>query len=112
MAQLIADGGPLPERPGRRGRPGEPYGVLVRAITGQQLSVKAADSIWQRVVDRFGGTPTPEQILADDPDELRVACGFSRARSSTCAASPSTSSPASSSSTGCRTCPTKRSCAS
>ena len=55
--------------------------MLVRAITGQQLSVKAAASIWQRLLDRFGGhAPTPEQILADDPEELRVACGFSRAK--------------------------------
>jgi DNA-3-methyladenine glycosylase II len=80
MAQLIDAGGPLPAKPRRRGRPEEPYGVLVRAITGQQLSVKAADSIWRRVVDRFGGTPTPAQILDDDPEELRVACGFSRAK--------------------------------
>jgi DNA-3-methyladenine glycosylase II len=56
------------------------YGALLRSITGQQLSVKAADSIWKRFVARFGHTPTPEQILADDPEELRVACGFSRAK--------------------------------
>jgi DNA-3-methyladenine glycosylase II len=81
MARLIDDqGGPLPAGGDRRGRE-DPYAVLVRAITGQQLSVKAAASIWQRLLDRFGGaTPTPEQILADDPDELRVACGFSRAK--------------------------------
>jgi DNA-3-methyladenine glycosylase II len=82
MARLIDDlGGPLPADGDRRGRPEDPYAVLVRAITGQQLSVKAAASIWQRLLDRFGGqTPTAEQILADDPDELRVACGFSRAK--------------------------------
>jgi DNA-3-methyladenine glycosylase II len=80
LARLIDEGGPLPAEPVRRGRPEDPYGVLVRAITGQQLSVKAADSIWRRLVDRFGGTPTPEQILADDPDDLRLACGFSRAK--------------------------------
>jgi DNA-3-methyladenine glycosylase II len=80
MARLIDAGGPLPAKPARRGRPEDPYGVLMRAIAGQQLSVKAAASIWQRLVDRFGGIPTPEQILADDPEELRVACGFSRAK--------------------------------
>ena len=81
IARLIDEhGGPLPEGGDRRGRPEDPYAVLVRAITGQQLSVKAAASIWQRVVDRYGRTPTPDQILADDPDELRVACGFSRAK--------------------------------
>ncbi len=81
MARLIDEGGPLPEKLDRRGRPEDPYGVLMRAIAGQQLSVKAAASIWQRLLDRFGGhVPTPEQILVDDPDELRVACGFSRAK--------------------------------
>jgi len=81
MARLIDDfGGPLPAGEDGRGRPEEHYGALVRSITGQQLSVKAAASIWGRVVERFGGTPGPEQILADDPEELRVACGFSRAK--------------------------------
>ncbi len=74
-------GGPLPiDEDGRR-RPADHYGALVRSITGQQLSVKAAAAIWNRVLERFDGrTPTPEQILADDPDELRTACGFSRAK--------------------------------
>jgi DNA-3-methyladenine glycosylase II len=82
MARLIDDfGGPLPTEPDGRGRPDEVYGALVRSITGQQLSVKAAASIWRRLLERFDGqTPTPEQILADDPEELRAACGFSRAK--------------------------------
>jgi DNA-3-methyladenine glycosylase II len=80
LARLIDQGGPLPERDSR-GRPADVYGALVRSITGQQLSVKAAAAIWRRLLDRFGGhTPTPEQILADDPDDLRVAAGFSRAK--------------------------------
>jgi DNA-3-methyladenine glycosylase II len=81
MARLIEEfGGPLPAEQDGRGRPEEHYGALIRSITGQQLSVKAAASIWRRVVDRFGGTPAPEQILADDPEALRAACGFSRAK--------------------------------
>jgi DNA-3-methyladenine glycosylase II len=81
LARLIEEGGALPAEIDRRGRPDDPYGVLMRAIAGQQLSVKAAASIWRKLLDRFGGhVPTPEQILADDPDELRVACGFSRAK--------------------------------
>jgi DNA-3-methyladenine glycosylase II len=81
IARLIDDGGPLPAEPDFRGRPDDRYGALVRGITGQQLSVKAAASIWQRLLDRYGGrTPTPEEILAEDPDELRVAAGFSRAK--------------------------------
>src|SRR5687768_10778947 len=47
MAPLIDDGGALPAKPDRRSRPDGPYGVLLRAIAGQQLSVKAAASIWQ-----------------------------------------------------------------
>jgi DNA-3-methyladenine glycosylase II len=81
LARLIDEGGALPAKMDRRGRPEDPYGVLMRAIAGQQLSVKAAASIWRKLLDRFGGhVPTPEQILADDPDELRVACGFSRGK--------------------------------
>jgi DNA-3-methyladenine glycosylase II len=82
MARLIDDyGGPLPLEPDFHGRPDEAYGALVRGITGQQLSVKAAASIWARFLERYGGhTPTPEQILADDPDALRLAAGFSHAK--------------------------------
>jgi DNA-3-methyladenine glycosylase II len=82
MARLIDEyGGPLPLEPDSRGRPAELYGALVRGIAGQQLSVKAARSIWNRLIERFDGeTPTPEQILADDPEELRAAAGFSRAK--------------------------------
>lgn len=57
------------------------YGALLRAITGQQLSVKAAAAIHGRVLGFFGGeTPTPQQILAADPEELRAAGGLSRAK--------------------------------
>jgi DNA-3-methyladenine glycosylase II len=84
MGRLIDDyGGPLPLEPDSRGRPDELYGALVRGIAGQQLSVKAAAAIWRKLLDRFDGRiPTPQEILADDPDELRVACGFSRAKTS------------------------------
>jgi DNA-3-methyladenine glycosylase II len=61
--------------------PDEHYGALLRAITGQQLSVKAAAAIHQRVLDHFGGrVPAPKEILAVDPEELRVAGGLSRAK--------------------------------
>lgn len=82
MARLIDGwGGPLPLEPDDRGRPADHYGALVRSIAGQQLSVKAARSIWNRLVDRYGGrTPTPREILAEEPEEFRAACGFSRAK--------------------------------
>jgi DNA-3-methyladenine glycosylase II len=53
----------------------------VRAIVGQQLSVLAARAIYGRLTARFGGRPpTPEEILADDPEELRAAAGLSHAK--------------------------------
>jgi DNA-3-methyladenine glycosylase II len=65
----------------RRGRPRDHYGALVRTIVGQQLSTRAARAIYERLTDRFGGrAPTPEEILADDPDELRTAAGLSYAK--------------------------------
>jgi DNA-3-methyladenine glycosylase II len=81
LAALIASLGPLGDA--RAGRPdsGDHYGALVRAIVGQQLSVSAARAIYGRLTERFGGRPpTPKEILADDPEELRAAAGLSRAK--------------------------------
>ena len=65
----------------RAGRPAEHYGALVRSIVGQQLSTKAARAIYGRLAERFGGrAPTPQEVLADDPDALREAAGLSRAK--------------------------------
>ena len=66
----------------RRGRrPGERYGALIRSIVGQQLSTRSAMAIYGRLIDRYGGrTPTPEEVLAEDPEELRVAVGLSHAK--------------------------------
>jgi DNA-3-methyladenine glycosylase II len=65
----------------RRGRTGDRYGTLVRSIVGQQLSTRSASAIYARLIDRYGGrTPTPAEVLADDPDELRVAAGLSHAK--------------------------------
>lgn len=82
MARLIdGHGGALPLGPDGRGRPPELYGALVRSIAGQQLSVKAAAAIYARLEARFDGrTPTPREILDDDPEALRAAAGFSRAK--------------------------------
>lgn len=58
-------------------RPEDPYGALLRAIVGQQLSTKAARTIYLRVVDLFDGTtPTPEQLLEAPEEDLR-GCGLS-----------------------------------
>jgi len=80
MRRLVDEHGPLDEDERRRGRPLEPYGALVRSIVGQQLSTKAARTIYDRLTDMFGGrTPTPAELLAADPDEVRTA-GLSRAK--------------------------------
>lgn len=56
-----------------RDRPRDHYGALVRSIVGQQLSVKAAATIYGRLTDLYDGKPpTPEQILAEDPERLRA----------------------------------------
>jgi DNA-3-methyladenine glycosylase II len=58
-------------------RPADAYGALLRAIVGQQLSTKAARTIYRRVCDLFGGsTPSPEQLLSAGEEELR-GCGLS-----------------------------------
>jgi len=79
MARLIASGGPI-ERDEHRVPP-DLYGALLRAITGQQLSVRAAQAIHGRLLERFGGrSPTPRELLDDDPEEMRAAAGLSRAK--------------------------------
>jgi DNA-3-methyladenine glycosylase II len=55
-------------------RPADAYGALLRAIVGQQLSTKAARTIYLRVLDLFDGhTPAPEQLLEASEDDLRGA---------------------------------------
>lgn len=85
LAKLIEAIGPLSDAREGSGRAGiaskDHYGALVRSITGQQLSVLAARAIYGRLTARFDGRPpTPAQILADDPEELRAAAGLSRAK--------------------------------
>ena len=54
---------------------GEPFMTLARAICGQQISVKAAQSVWDRVCGCVGAI-TPGNVLARKRPELR-ACGLS-----------------------------------
>jgi DNA-3-methyladenine glycosylase II len=80
MAGLIDQIGPLSVRARKRGRPDDAYGTLVRSITGQQLSTKAAATIYGRLTQHFGGrTPTPQEIIDTSPQELR-ALGLSNAK--------------------------------
>jgi DNA-3-methyladenine glycosylase II len=85
LARLIDAVGPLEDPRKGRGRAGiesnDHYGALVRSIASQQLSVLAARAIYGRLTERFGGrAPTPQEILDDDPEQLRAAAGFSRAK--------------------------------
>lgn len=75
MAGLIARIGPMSIEKRRRGRPkGDAYGALLRAVVGQQLSVKAAATIFDRVLALFGGRmPTAPELLYADVSELREA---------------------------------------
>jgi DNA-3-methyladenine glycosylase II len=80
MARLIDQIGVLSVTARKRGRPDDAYGTLVRSITGQQLSTKAAATIYGRLTELYGGrTPTPQEIIDTDPEELR-AVGLSNAK--------------------------------
>ena len=68
-------------------RRSDPFTALARAIVGQQISVKAADSIWQRLVAHAGSSPARKtfprldagRVLALDDDSMR-AIGLSRGK--------------------------------
>lgn len=49
---------------------GQPFYTLVRSVVGQQISVKAADSIWARFV-LLVPKVTPKHVLAQSVEHLR-----------------------------------------
>jgi len=51
---------------------GDAFLTLARAITGQQISVKAADTVWKRFSDAVGKVTPKNVLLASDAD-LRAA---------------------------------------
>jgi DNA-3-methyladenine glycosylase II len=75
MAALVERLGRLSVEARRRRRPPvDAYGMLLRSVIGQQLSVKAAATIYGRVLELFGGeTPKPEALLEVEPERLREA---------------------------------------
>jgi DNA-3-methyladenine glycosylase II len=78
MAALVRRIGPLDHAARRRGRPDDAYGSLVRTIVGQQLSTKAARTIYARLAALFGDRPpTPAELLAAEDEVLREV-GLSR----------------------------------
>lgn len=74
LAKLMTRLGPIEAERDRRGSREDPYEALARAICGQQLSTKAAATIWGRIEELFGGkTPQPKAVIAADPQALRDA---------------------------------------
>ncbi|WP_379549325.1 DNA-3-methyladenine glycosylase family protein [Qipengyuania sp. DGS5-3] len=53
------------------------YKTLLRTIVGQQVSVAAAASVWNKLEAELGEEFTPQCLLSRDFDALR-ACGLSR----------------------------------
>jgi DNA-3-methyladenine glycosylase II len=54
---------------------GDPFTTLARAVVGQQISVKAAQSVWNRVVAGLGAQPfkvEPTALMALEPSALRA----------------------------------------
>ncbi len=80
LRRLIDERGPIDPAADRRGSRPDAYQALARAIVGQQLSTKAAASIWRRVTELFGGeTPSPSQLVELGAEDLRAA-GLSRSK--------------------------------
>ncbi len=52
---------------------GNPFITLARSICGQQISVKAAESVWQRVLLECGKRPTPAAVQKAGLERLRAA---------------------------------------
>jgi len=55
---------------------GEPFYTLARSIVGQQISVKASDKVWQRLIAAIPEF-TPKGISGSVEEDLR-ACGLSQ----------------------------------
>jgi DNA-3-methyladenine glycosylase II len=74
LRTVMEEQGPIHSEIDRRGSRTDPYEALARAIVGQQLSTKAARSIWERLVAPFDGSfPPPAELIATDPESLREA---------------------------------------
>lgn len=70
MAELI-ERHPLVQLKSR----GDAFETLARAITGQQISIKAADTVWRRLLELTEITP---HALASQPITAIRACGYSQ----------------------------------
>ena len=66
------------EGPRLRSR-GDAFMTLARSIVGQQISVPAGESVWQKLLESIGALG-PATIVRMDPSKLR-ACGLSSKKS-------------------------------
>jgi DNA-3-methyladenine glycosylase II len=78
MRRIVKEIGPCELKPGARG---DHFTTLARAIVGQQLSGKAAETIWTRVLALHpnGRRIRPDDVLAMSDRDLRAA-GMSNAK--------------------------------
>src|SRR6478609_3174427 len=69
LRDLMREHGPcgLGER-----RHADPFKALIRAIVGQQLSTKAAATIFSRFEALYPSFPTPAHVIATDDARLRA----------------------------------------
>jgi DNA-3-methyladenine glycosylase II len=80
LRRVMEEQGPIHPEIDRRGSRPDPWEALARAIVGQQLSTRAAASIWNKLLAIFGGSmPTPEEFLRRRRTTLLKA-GLSRAK--------------------------------
>ena len=80
LKRVMEERGPIDPAIDRRGSRPDPFEAVARAIVGQQLSTKAARSIWEKLLAQFGGeTPTPDALLRKRKPTLRKA-GLSNAK--------------------------------
>jgi DNA-3-methyladenine glycosylase II len=80
LKRVMEEQGPIDPAIDRRGSRPDPFEAVARAIVGQQLSTKAARSIWEKLLAQFGGEmPSPEVLLRKRKPTLRKA-GLSNAK--------------------------------
>jgi len=59
---------------------GAPFITLARAIVGQQISLKAAEAIWQRLISACARRVSPTSVLRLNEEQLRTV-GLSKSKS-------------------------------
>ena len=55
------------------GSRGDAFTTLARSIVGQQISVAAAQSVWNRTLETLGNEVTPKRVLNTKHDALRAS---------------------------------------